>query len=374
VIVTETSLGVKVSMPSEPDQRDAPPRMMAEGETAGAAGTGHSNAGRPEAGWRGFDPCGKLVPLAWPGRDEAGMASARFVYAPGYECDIGPHVFRTEKYELLYRMMLRGGLAGEDDFLVPRPATRAQLELVHTPEYIADLFAFRHTLRTIRSEMPISRQIVEAFVLGAGGTILACRTAVSERRLTMNLAGGFHHAFADRAEGFCYINDAAVGVRVLQAEGLIERAMVVDCDLHQGNGTAHIFSDDATVFTFSIHQENNYPIKMRSDLDIGLPDYCTGPEYLKALGENLLPALDRHKPQFVLYVAGADPYEGDQLGQLRLSMADLRRRDDLVVGACTDRGIPLTAVLGGGYAVNVEDTVRIHYGTARSLVEHAEAL
>ena len=192
--------------------------------------------------------------------------------------------------------------------------------------------------------------------------------------MTMNLAGGFHHAFDDWAEGFCYINDVAVGIRSVQAEGLAERAMVVDCDLHQGNGTAQIFSDDPSVFTFSIHQENLYPLKRRSDLDVGLPDFCTGDAYLAALRENLLPALERHGPELVLYVAGADPYEKDLLGTLQLSIEDLRRRDDIVVGACAERGIPVAAVLAGGYAPDVSDTVLIHYGTACSLVEHCQLL
>jgi len=302
------------------------------------------------------------------------MARARFVYSPDYRCDVGNHVFRTEKYGLLYEMMLETGLAVPEEFMVPQPATREQLELVHTRQYISDLYGYRHTARTIRSEMPISQQIVEAFVLGAGGSILACRLAVREQTMTMNLAGGFHHAFADWAEGFCYINDVAVAVRAVRAEGLIERAMIVDCDLHQGNGTAHIFRDDPSVFTFSIHQESNYPIKRQSDLDVGLPDYCTGEHYLRALREAMLPALDEHRPELVLYVAGADPYERDQLGLLRLSVEDLRRRDDLVLGACAERRVPAATVLAGGYAPDVRDTVQIHYGTACSLVEHVRML
>ena len=199
------------------------------------------------------------------------MATPRFVYSPNYYCDIGAHVFRTDKYRLLYEKMLAEGLVSADDFLAPHPATPAELEFVHTPHYVTDLYSYRHTSRTIRSQLPISREIVEAFVLGAGGTILACRLAVAEQTMTMNLAGGFHHAFADWAEGFCYINDVAVGVAAARADGRIERAMVVDCDLHQGNGTASIFLDDPTVFTFSIHQENNYPIKEPGDLDVEVP-------------------------------------------------------------------------------------------------------
>jgi len=295
---------------------------------------------------------------------------ARFVYSTGYCCDIGDHVFRTEKYRLLHEKMIETGVAAPEDFLTPDPATRKDLGLVHTEEYIDDLFSGRHTVRTFTSEMPISRQIVEAFVLGAGGTMLACRTALNERTMSLNMAGGFHHAFADRAEGFCYVNDVAVGMARVLADGLIRKGMVVDCDLHQGNGTAHIFRRQPAVFTFSIHQENNYPIKQKSDLDVGLPDFCSGDEYLRQLRESLLPALDDNEPDLVLYVAGSDPYERDQLGALKLTLQDLRRRDDLVLGACAERGIPLAAVLAGGYATRVSETVEIHYGTVCSLLEH----
>ena len=302
------------------------------------------------------------------------MATARFVYSPDYYCDIGDHVFRTEKYGLLYRKLVESSLVRADEFLVPAPATREQLRTVHTDEYLDDLFSCQHTHRTITSEMPISRQIVEAFVLGAGGTILACRTAVSQRTMTMNLAGGFHHAFPDWAEGFCYINDVAVGIETVHREGMIERGMVVDCDLHQGNGTAYIFSRKPDILTFSIHQENNYPIKRKSDVDVGLPDLCSGEYYLRALGKNLLPVLEAHRPDLVVYVAGADPYAEDQLGGLLLSVEDLKQRDHLVVGACADMGVPVTALLAGGYARKVEDTVDIHYATACSLVKHAARL
>ncbi|NLW51501.1 MAG: histone deacetylase [Candidatus Brocadiaceae bacterium] len=298
-------------------------------------------------------------------------ARARFVYSPLYRCDIGTHVFPIEKYALLHDRLVRSGQVAEDDFLAPAAATRAELELVHTPEYLDDLFAGRHTERTVRSEMRISHDIVAAFALGAGGTVLACRTAVRERTFAMNLAGGFHHAFADWAEGFCYINDVALGVHILRADGLVRRAMVVDCDLHQGNGTAELFRSEPEVFTFSIHEEAIYPIKRCSDLDIGLPSGCSGAHYLRDLERHLPPALDRHRPEFVLYVAGADPYRQDQLGSLQLSMDDLKRRDELVIGACAERGIPAAVVLAGGYAARVDDTVTIHYNTALTLLEHS---
>jgi acetoin utilization deacetylase AcuC-like enzyme len=298
----------------------------------------------------------------------------RFIYSPDFYCDIGDHVFRTDKYELLYRRMIESGLAEPDDFVRPEPADRNDLELVHTAQYLDDLRGARHTLRTMRSEMPISRGIIEAFILSAGGTIQACRIALLEGTFSMSLAGGFHHAFPDWAEGFCYINDVAVGVAKVRDEGLVGRAMVVDCDLHQGNGTAYVFRDEPDVFTFSIHQENNYPVKRKSDLDVGLPDFCGGTRYLEELKENLLPALDQHAPGFVLYVAGADPYAGDLLGSLRLDFDDLQARDEFVLGACAERGIPTAVTLAGGYAPDVNDTVRIHYGTATAMCDKLAAL
>ena len=296
-------------------------------------------------------------------------AGPRYVYSDDYYCDIGEHVFRTEKYGLLHAKLIEEGIVQPDEFLEPEPASRRDLELVHTTEYLNDLLAFRHTPRTLRSEMPISRGIVHAFILGAGGTMLACRTALQEKCFAMNLAGGFHHAFPDWAEGFCYINDVAVGVARVRADELARKVAVVDCDLHQGNGTAYIFRNEPDVFTFSIHQENNYPLKRQSDLDIGLPDLCDAAAYLRELESNLRRVLDDFEPEFVLYVAGADPYRHDVLGGLLLEIEDLKRRDEIVLGACAERGIPAAATLAGGYAPDVSETVRIHYGTAITMEE-----
>jgi acetoin utilization deacetylase AcuC-like enzyme len=298
----------------------------------------------------------------------------RFVYSPGYYCDVGPHVFRTDKYRRLHDKMVKSSLVAPEDFLTPEPATRQDLELVHTPRYLDDLLSCRYTPRTASSELPISKEIVNAFILGAGGTILACRLAVTEHTFAMNMAGGFHHAFPDWAEGFCYVNDVAVGIRRLRRDGLVHRALVVDCDLHQGNGTAYIFQKEPEVFTFSIHEEDIFPVKRKSSLDIGLPSFCGGELYLSELGRALLGILERHRPEFVLYVAGADPYEKDQLGTLRLGIAHLKRRDEIVLGACAERGIPVAVTLAGGYAPNVEDTVQIHYGTAVSMVGSLDKL
>ena len=291
-----------------------------------------------------------------------------FVFHPAYTCDIGPHVFPILKYEKTYAALMRTGLVPEDDWFTPAPASREALLRVHTPEYLDDFFGVRWTRRTATSELPISEEIVNAYALGAGGTILAAEKAL-ERGFAANLGGGFHHAFADHAAGFCYLNDIAIAIRHLQASQSIHRAAVIDCDLHQGNGTARIFHGDDTVFTFSIHQENNYPVKEESDLDIGLEDETGDAEYLTRLEEALPGVFERSRADFVVYQAGADPYEHDVLGGLAISLAGLARRDRLVIEACAVRQIPVVATFGGGYAQKLADTVAIHTTTCRTLIE-----
>jgi acetoin utilization deacetylase AcuC-like enzyme len=292
----------------------------------------------------------------------------RFVYAPEYYCDIGAHVFPMEKFRLVREALLIDPDIDEGAFLLPEEADDIALLRAHTEAYVDDLRCLRKSERTASSELPLSKEIVRAFRMAAGGSLLACRWAL-EHGVAMNLAGGFHHAFADHAEGFCYINDVAVAIRGLIAEGGISRALVVDLDVHQGNGTAVIFEDDPAVFTFSLHQENNYPAKRRSDCDVGLADGMGDAEYVHLLDENLGRILDSHQPDLVVYLAGADPYEKDQLGGLALTLDGLHRRDACVVDHCLGRRVPLAAVLAGGYALDVHDTVRIHHATARLLWE-----
>ncbi len=285
-----------------------------------------------------------------------------FIFHEGYYAYIGQHVLQAEKYQKTHARLREAGLP-DSAFLAPSTATEEELALVHTQEYLADLRSGVHTARTAPSELPISKQIVDASFLATGGTILAAREALARGR-AVNLTGGFHHAFADQAEGFCYINDLAVAVRVLMKEGSVERAAVIDCDLHQGNGTAVIFRREEAVFTFSIHQENIYPQKKRSDLDVGLYDLATEDEYLPHLEKHIPKILDEHRPDLVMYQAGADPYSGDQLGTLKLSKEGLRRRDAYMLTECHARGIPVAGTLGGGYALNPADTVDIHLQTA----------
>ena len=298
-----------------------------------------------------------------------------FVFHPDYHAEIGPHVFPIEKYGLTKQSLLDAGDTLPSDWLEPELATRDELALVHTREYLDDFLGVRLTPRTAFSEFPLTPEIVRAYVRGAGGTILACREALA-RGFAANSGGGFHHAFADLAAGFCYLNDIAIGIRVLQREGEIRRAAVVDCDLHQGNGTARIFQGDETVFTYSIHQENLYPVKERSDWDIGLEDHAGDARYLDELSRALPQIFERARPDFVVYQAGADPFEEDQLGDLGITRPGLLERDRLVLAACAERGVPCAVTLGGGYARYLSDTVAIHAGTCRMMLEvsgHATA-
>jgi acetoin utilization deacetylase AcuC-like enzyme len=211
--------------------------------------------------------------------------------------------------------------------------------------------------------------MVRAFCLAAGGTALASRLALRDG-IGFNIGGGFHHAFPDHGEGFCAVNDIAVAIRRLQREGQIERAIVIDCDCHHGNGTAAIFAGDKRVFTISIHQFNNYPTeKPPSDIDIHLPDETGDEEYLERLRQAYLPALAEHRPQLAIYVAGADPYYQDQLGGLSLSLEGLKARDRLVMSSALLGRVPLAVTLAGGYAIDLRDTVTIHVNTVKAAKE-----
>lgn len=296
------------------------------------------------------------------------MSTPAYIHDDAYHADIGPHVFPISKYRLVRDGLVAAGVVREDEVLRPEPLTDQDLLLVHTPAYLDDLRHLRWTHRTRASEIALTNELIAAYRLASGGTLLAGREALARGR-AMNLGGGFHHAFPDRAEGFCYLNDVAIAVRRLQRDGLIRKALIVDCDLHQGNGTAFIFRDDPAVFTFSIHQENLYPVKQPSDLDIGLPDFAGDEEYLSHLERHVPRLLEAFGPDLVFYLAGADPFMRDQLGLLALTFDGLRRRDELVIGGCVARGIPVAVVLAGGYAAEVRDTVRIHVTTGLVLAQ-----
>jgi acetoin utilization deacetylase AcuC-like enzyme len=295
------------------------------------------------------------------------------IYSAQYDLNIGNHVFPSIKYRLIKEKLLRDQIVDPQDIVEPPAASEDDVALVHHREYIRKLQAGKLSYTEIlRLEIPYSPELVRAVWLSAGGSILAGRLALQDGTAA-NVGGGFHHAYPDHGEGFCVLNDFAVGIRKLQKDKAIERAMTVDCDVHQGNGTAAIFAGDNTVFTLSIHQENNYPYpKPPSTLDINLRDGVEDAEYLDELEKGLDHALGKFQPDLIYFVAGADPYRDDQLGGLKLSLQGLERRDRLVFEKARARNIPVAVTLAGGYARRVEDTVQIHSNTIRIAKEFAK--
>lgn len=285
-----------------------------------------------------------------------------FVHSSAYAADIGFHVFPIEKYKLVTEALHKLHRIPGDAFVEATAASREQLLRVHTDRYLDDLEQCRWTPRTMQSELPLSSEIVKMFILACGGTIRAAEIAMEEGA-AVHIGGGFHHAFSERAEGFCYLNDLAVAVREMHARGAIQRTMIIDCDLHQGNGTAKVFQDEGSVFTFSMHQLELYPVKEKSDLDINLDKGTGDADYLSLMRAHIPELLAQFQPELILYQAGADPYEGDQLGDLKLTIAGLMERDRLVFQWAKERHIPIAATLGGGYAHNTADTVTIHVNT-----------
>jgi acetoin utilization deacetylase AcuC-like enzyme len=292
------------------------------------------------------------------------MLPLKLIYDAGYDLNLGTHIFPSGKYRMVYDQLLADGIASAGDFLSPAPATDEDILRVHSQDYVYKLKTGSLTYAEIlRMEVPYSRELIDACWLAAGGSILAGRRAL-EDGWALNVGGGFHHAYPDHGEGFCVIHDVAVAVRHLQAKAAVENVMVVDTDVHQGNGTAAIFGGDATVFTLSIHQENNYPYpKPPSTVDINLPDGLGDGDYLAILEKHLHLALHDFSPQILFYVAGADPYCEDQLGGLALTMEGLARRDALVFDYARRNGVPVAITLAGGYARRLADTVGIHIGT-----------
>lgn len=292
------------------------------------------------------------------------MLPFKLIYHPGYDLDLGPHVFPSQKFRMIHDSLIAEGIAEESDFVQPKPAPDEDVLRVHTAAWVRKLQTDSLTLsERMKLEIPVSEATVKGFWLSAGGSTLAGRHALRDG-FSANLGGGFHHAYAGHGEGFCMLHDVAIAIRSLQVAGAIRTAMVVDTDVHQGNGTAAIFEDDASVFTLSIHQGNNYPMpKPPSNEDIGLADGTRDPEYLDALEEGLLHSLKQMAPDLIFYIGGADPYREDQLGGLALTFEGLQQRDRLVFEHARRRGIPVASTLAGGYARRVADTVRIHVNT-----------
>lgn len=284
------------------------------------------------------------------------------------------HRFPMSKYALLRRRIVQTGLLSPAEMHVSEPAGDDQLLLAHTPDYLRRVTEGHLSRREVRRiGFPWSPQLVERSRRSVGSTIAACRAAL-QNGAGVNLAGGTHHAGPDWGQGYCVFNDAAVAVRTLQAEGLVRRAVVLDCDVHQGNGTAAIAAGDPSVFTFSIHGANNFPFhKETSDLDVALEDGTEDETYLQALEQALEEALSRAEADLAIYLAGADPYADDRLGRLALSKEGLARRDDVIFARCAAAGLPVAVAMAGGYARRVEDTVDIHFQTVRAALQACRA-
>ena len=332
------------------------------------------------------------------------MLPFKLVYSDDYYLPIGSHVFPAEKYKRIHDRLLASGIAEPSDFVTPHPASDEDVLLVHSPQYVEKLKTGTLSAREqMELEVPFSPALVKAFWLAAGGSILAADHALNDG-VGISIGGGFHHAFPDHGEGFCMIHDVAIAIRRTQRDGKIRTAMTVDCDVHQGNGTATIFAGARTaseplpsvptttldpslstkipaktklhsahtgdVFTISLHQENNYPAwKPPSSIDVDLPDKTGDDDYLAWLDNALSSGLRQFEPELLCYIAGADPYREDQLGGLSLTIAGLKRRDELVFRVARARDIPVMVTFAGGYARKVDDTVTIHSNTVLAATE-----
>ena len=289
-------------------------------------------------------------------------------YSDRYVIPLPPqHRFPIVKYSMIRQRLDAEGVLPAHHLFHPPLVERDEALLVHAADYYDRLVAGQLTDREVRRlGLPWCELLVGRSRVSVGGTLAAARAALADG-VAANLGGGTHHAFSEHGEGFCVFNDIAVAIRVLRAEGLLRRAAVVDLDVHQGNGTAAIFADDPEVFTLSLHGEKNYPlVKQQSTLDVALADGTDDEEYLYALALHLATTLDGFRPDMVFYQAGVDPFFDDRLGRLALTLAGLKRRDEMVLAACRARHVPCVITLGGGYARDVADTVEAHCNTIRA--------
>jgi acetoin utilization deacetylase AcuC-like enzyme len=276
------------------------------------------------------------------------------------------HRFPMKKYSMLHERVDEDGICAPGELRVPDPVTDEEVLRAHDPSYLKKVVSGALTDKEMRRiGFPWSERMIERSRRASGGTLDACRVALEEG-LAANLAGGTHHAFSDRGEGFCVLNDSAIAARALRAEGLVEKVVVLDTDVHQGNGTAAILRGDPNVFTFSIHGAKNYPFrKEESDLDVALPDGADDATFLAALSGALDRVLDLAPWHLAIFLAGADPFEDDKLGRLSVTKEGLAERDRMVLEGCREREIPVVLTMAGGYAKKVEDTVDIHFQTVK---------
>lgn len=291
----------------------------------------------------------------------------RIAWSPEYILPLPPgHRFPMSKYELLPEQLLHEGTVTESNFFLPGRTLEHSITLTHNSDYVQRLKDLALTPREVRrTGFPLTRELIEREVVIMSGT-LECVHHALEHGVSMNIAGGTHHAFADRGEGFCLLNDQAIAATYLMKEQLARKILVVDLDVHQGNGTAKIFEDNSAVFTFSMHGANNYPLeKERSDLDIGLPDHCDDKFYLNTLNQNLKRLLDEVQPDFIFFQSGVDILETDKLGKLAVSREGCRQRDRFVLNLAKANRIPLVASMGGGYSPHIRDIIEAHANTFR---------
>jgi len=291
----------------------------------------------------------------------------KLIYSPYYFFKLENHVYRPEKYGLVKEKLIREGYADEDDFLEPDLPDEELLLLVHEKEYLDDLMNLRQTPRTMHSELPLNRETVNSALYSCSGTILALNEAL-EHLVGAHLGGGHHHAYPDHAEGFCYLNDVAIAARFALNNFLARKVAIIDCDLHQGNGTAFIFQNEARVFTFSIHEEDIYPPKEKSSLDIGLKTGTGDQEYLQELEKGLRETF-LFQPDLAIFVAGTDPFMHDRLGNLNLTKEGLLKRDQMVLEEAEKRGVSIVVTMAGGYAQQLEDTIELHCQTVREAIK-----
>ena len=298
------------------------------------------------------------------------QAAMKFFHSPKYEVNLGEHILPTIKFRLIKEKLIELGVARAEEFEEVSPAQDEDILLVHTSTYLDKLRRGALTPDELAVlDLPFSQELVEAAWIGVKGTIGAARYAL-ETGLGIHIGGGGHHAYPDYGAGYCVLNDGAIAIRKLKREGRIVKAMVVDCDVHQGDGTAFIFHGDPSVFTCTIHQEDLYPeIKQQSDLDIGLLGGTGDDVYLEELSRHFLPALEIFHPHLLIFVAGADPYQDDQEGGLRLTLEGLERRDQIIFEEARRKRVPVVVVLAGGYAQKTADTVTIHVNTIRTGLE-----
>lgn len=292
----------------------------------------------------------------------------KIAYSPIYKYQLPDgHRFPMEKYELIPEQLTYEGTVTQDHFFEPDPLTREEILLTHDVSFLDKLESLTLSRKEVRDiGFPVSRELITRGKHISKGTYLCCKYAM-EHGVSMNIAGGTHHAYADRGEGFCVFNDFAIASNMLRAESLVDRILIVDLDVHQGNGTAHIFAGNDAVFTFSMHGAKNYPLrKEKSDLDIGLSDGTQDDEYLHTLANHLPTILQNHEPELVLYLAGVDVLASDKLGRLSLSIAGCKARDEYVFNLCKDHDLPVAVSMGGGYSPALTTIVDAHANTFRS--------